>query len=301
MKRPNLNRQNDCVNKKKSAHLQDEEPINIQEKSDNSELKINSKLQYLRNKININKELKEKAYNQNKTEKIEENTENKNLNNAPKISKTAFLKNIRKIQRPTLNEETDKTNSQQSKESFERRSRVRRTQNNNSSPKNQKSTRKFISFKDTSFKVTQKGSSNLMLTVVAVMLVLGACLVFMAPTLQAWMAQSKEYQQLENQIAQTQKQNEELKKKLEELKEPSYIADQARQRLGYVRKGETTYVVVDPETIKEQKNEAENNQTAPRKPWFNLIQDSIKVIEEGKNKPAEKETKKPAEEETKTN
>lgn len=52
---------------------------------------------------------------------------------------------------------------------------------------------------------------------------------------------------------------------------PDYIANEARKRLGYVRQGEVTYVVVNPETIINQKEEDKNEQQLPRKPWFSLI------------------------------
>ena len=102
----------------------------------------------------------------------------------------------------------------------------------------------------------------------------------MAPTIKAWMNQSQDYYKLEQQIADTKKQNENLKAKLKELSEPNYIATQARQRLGYVRKGETTYVVIDPETVTKEKQSTTTNTNAPRKPWFGLIKDSIKTVEE---------------------
>ena len=270
------------------------------ENSKENKSTVSSRFKYLSNKINPLKELKDKDYNnvstnssQPKSSFLDKNhTSNtshsshlgqeNNLNNAnlkaPKIEKERFIKSIRKINRPQEKE----TPSENIRISAEKRERQRKIQNNSSSPRDMKSTRRFTGLRETSFKVTQKGSSNTMLTVVAIFLVVGACLVFMAPTIKAWIVQSQEYNRIENQIAQTNKQNQELKDKLKKLNESSYVADQARQRLGYVKKGETTYVVVDPQTITKQKEQENVNVKAPRKPWFSLIKDSVKAVEETK-------------------
>lgn len=261
---------------------------------------VSSRFKYLSNKINPLKELKDKDYNNisSKSPQVQSSSVDKNQTNntsysshlgqesklndtnlkAPKIEKERFIKNIRRINKPQEKE----TPSENIRISAEKRGRQRKVQNNSSSPRDMKSTRRFVGLRETSFKVTQKGSSNTMLTIVAVFLVVGACLVFMAPTIKAWIVQSQEYNRIENQIAQTNKQNQELKDKLKKLNESSYVADQARQRLGYVKKGETTYVVVDPQTITNQKEQENTNVKAPRKPWFSLIKDSVKAVEETK-------------------
>ncbi len=314
MKRPNLNRQGSNANKnpnfaekqtsntnsnskyfstdkgigktsgnRKNSNHEDNEP------KENT-TKLSSRFKFLRSKINPTKELENKDYIGKTHSDTVKNTSHEAKIKAPKIEKETFIRSIRKINKTQKNEaESENLNQRILRE---KRERKRKIQNNSSSPHDLKSTRRFNNLRDTSFKITQKGSSNIMLTVVAVFLVVGACLVFMAPTIKAWIVQSQDYNRVENQIEQTRKHNQELKNKLQKLNESSYVADQARQRLGYVRKGETTYVVVDPQTITKQKQDDSVAQKAPRKPWFSLIKDSVKAIEESKTSDKKKAVKK---------
>ena len=267
-----------------------------------------SRKNWFQKKIDVNKLLKNKKYlniyksskaesvsTDNITEKANskknsanfrapfESEDNKEqLYVAPKIEKDKFIKSVKKINNP--NAKVKNFENLTENENFIRHHRVRKTYNNASSPEKIQSERSFLGLRKTSIKVTQKGSSHRMLLLVSVLLIIAVCLVFMAPTIKAWVVQSREMQKIQTQIEQTKKHNQHLKKKLKELSNPSIIADQARQRLGYVKKGETTYIVVDPQTVTKVRPKSSFIEKAPRKPWFNLLYDSIKSIEEQKNK-----------------
>lgn len=64
--------------------------------------------------------------------------------------------------------------------------------------------------------------------------------------LRSWMHQQEQSRELAAQISQVKVQNEALEQEIERYQDPDYIARQARERLGYVRPGEVTYIVVDP-------------------------------------------------------
>lgn len=64
--------------------------------------------------------------------------------------------------------------------------------------------------------------------------------------LRSWMHQQEQSRELAARISQVKAQNEALEQEIERYQDPDYIARQARERLGYVRPGEITYIVVDP-------------------------------------------------------
>ncbi|GAA3648084.1 hypothetical protein GCM10022237_04600 [Nocardioides ginsengisoli] len=76
-------------------------------------------------------------------------------------------------------------------------------------------------------------------------LVLAVLAVSYASSLRAYLQQRGNIDQLEKQIAAREATISDLKRQKERWSDPAYIAQQARERFGYVDKGETPFVVVD--------------------------------------------------------
>ena len=92
------------------------------------------------------------------------------------------------------------------------------------------------------------------------------------------MVQQEEYRDLKLQLSQAQTTNKDLDAQLKRWDDPEYVAGQARARLGYVRPGETTYVVVDPPPEPAGHSTAEASQvpSAPP-PWFMVLNSSLET------------------------
>ena len=68
----------------------------------------------------------------------------------------------------------------------------------------------------------------------------------LVPSLFQWWQQERELVQIKSQVAEQQKKNADMQRQLDLWNDPDYISTKARERLGYVRPGETQYTVVDP-------------------------------------------------------
>lgn len=76
-------------------------------------------------------------------------------------------------------------------------------------------------------------------------LVLAVLAVSYASSLRAYLQQRGQIERLEAQISEREGNIADLKREKERWEDPSYVAQQARARFGYVMRGETPFVVVD--------------------------------------------------------
>lgn len=313
MKRPNLNKKGSFSARKlaspqagQTSSTSDNSESTAQESNAKENLGSASKIfTRKRSNMTLKSRLRSKAFLNSDTDEKgsshhsgEDSAEAKNTTDsagnstarkAPRIIKSDVLKPIERSKDKGQAEGTDSTStagrrSRRSNHSWSR-NRGRRAYNNYSS-----TTASQRSKAPDGIRIQKKGSSNLVLTLVSVFLVTGLCLGFMAPTIRAWINQSQEYSKLQNEIEQTKQTNQKLQQQLQELSDENHIADQARQRLGYVRQGETTYVVVDPQSVQPDKVEQSAEQQQPRKPWFNLIEESVRNLEKPKGAKSEANT-----------
>jgi hypothetical protein len=79
--------------------------------------------------------------------------------------------------------------------------------------------------------------------------------------------QRRQQQQLGDQLT-------ELQQRKEQLSDPAQVEADARQRLGYVRPGETPYVVVLPSVTPSSTPQAGGG-TKAAKPWYERLWDSF--------------------------
>ncbi|MFC5727947.1 MULTISPECIES: FtsB family cell division protein [Nocardioides] len=94
-------------------------------------------------------------------------------------------------------------------------------------------------------RVEQRQRSRLTGRAAILVLVLAVLAVSYASSLRAYLQQRSHIEQLEGQIADREHNIDGLKSEKERWQDPSYVAQQARARFGYVAAGETPYVVVD--------------------------------------------------------
>ena len=96
--------------------------------------------------------------------------------------------------------------------------------------------------------------------------------VMLVPSLYQWWQQERELAQIKAQVAEQQKKNADMQRQLDLWSDPDYISTQARERLGYVRPGETQYTVVDPgPQYQDSAMAAAAAPTGPARPWVQQV------------------------------
>ncbi|WP_255491773.1 septum formation initiator family protein [Actinotalea sp. JY-7876] len=85
--------------------------------------------------------------------------------------------------------------------------------------------------------------------VLSVVLLVGFTMLF--PTLRAYLAQQAELDALAREVAAAEQAEEDLAAERDRWADPAYVEAQARDRLNYVHPDETSYRVIDPETVVE--------------------------------------------------
>ena len=108
------------------------------------------------------------------------------------------------------------------------------------------------------------GGLDISTRLVVVLTVAAILAVMLVPSVYQWWQQERELAQIKAQVAEQQRHNEE--------NDPDYISTQARERLGYVRPGETQYTVVDPgPQYQDSAMAAAAAPTGPARPWVQQL------------------------------
>lgn len=112
-----------------------------------------------------------------------------------------------------------------------------------------------------------------MSTRLLVVLIVAAILsVMLVPSLYQWWQQERELAQIKTQVAEQQQKNADMQRQLDLWNDPDYISTQARERLGFVRPGETQYTVVDPgPQYQDSALAAAAASTGPARPWVQQL------------------------------
>jgi len=118
-------------------------------------------------------------------------------------------------------------------------------------------------------------------------------LVTLIPTVRAYLTQRSEIAQLEQQVADAEQREQNLRAELSRWEDPAYVAAQARERLAFVMPGETAYKVIDPDFVEEPEPLLPDDNVhaglpaledlvdvSNDQPWFSSIKDSIRVAGE---------------------
>lgn len=127
------------------------------------------------------------------------------------------------------------------------------------------------------------GSTWLSRVLVLAVVSLAVFLMVFSP-LKSWMEQQQHARELAAEIARTKAENEALEEEIARYQDPEYVSRQARERLGFVKPGETTYVVVDPPgQVKPKVTSGWVEKDTNDLPWFGLIVEGLKVAGSGKS------------------
>lgn len=111
------------------------------------------------------------------------------------------------------------------------------------------------------------------------------------PTVRAYLAQRAEIDALDAAVIAAEQEEERLQAELDRWDDDAYVATQARERLSYVRPGETAYRVIDPEVVVEPVVEGSatadgtvQGPTLPSDggvaPWYTTVWESVQIAGE---------------------
>ena len=107
---------------------------------------------------------------------------------------------------------------------------------------------------------------------VVVLTVAAILSVMLVPSLYQWWQQERELAQIKAQVAEQQQKNADMQRQLDLWNDPDYSSTQARERLGFVRPGETQYTVVDPgPQYQDSALAAAAASTGPARPWVQQL------------------------------
>ena len=116
------------------------------------------------------------------------------------------------------------------------------------------------------------GGLDVSTRLIVVLTVAAILSVMLVPSLYQWWQQERELAQIKAQVAQQQQKNADMQRQLDLWNDPDYISTQARERLGYVRPGETQYTVVDPgPQYQDSAMAAAAASTGPARPWVQQL------------------------------
>ena len=94
----------------------------------------------------------------------------------------------------------------------------------------------------------------------------------LVPSLFQWWQQERELAQIKAQVAEQQQKNADMQRQIDLWNDSDYISTQARERLGFVRPGETQYTVVDPgPQYQDSALAAAAASTGPARPWVQQL------------------------------
>ena len=101
--------------------------------------------------------------------------------------------------------------------------------------------------------------------------------ILVAPTLRAYLQQQSDIEALRDKVSQQQRGVEELKQEQARWADPAYVEQQARTRLKFVKVGETSYTVLDPEQKDTTGSIAHGGDAA--EPWYDTVWSSMQAAD----------------------
>jgi cell division protein FtsB len=113
--------------------------------------------------------------------------------------------------------------------------------------------------------------------------VLSIAFVLVFPTLRQYLDQQVALEQLRAEVAQAERERDDLQAELARWSDPAYVEAQARERLAFVMPGERALRVADPEVVPDTPaGDVATTPTPvepddPTRPWYAQIWDSVQV------------------------
>lgn len=102
----------------------------------------------------------------------------------------------------------------------------------------------------------------------------------LAVPVRTYIAQRKEFSQLQQSNAELIQQTREYRSRLAQQSDPAYIENEARARLQYVMPGDKAVVIVDPAGQARQAEQAAERQRAAT-PWYENLMDAVSTPPKG--------------------
>lgn len=113
---------------------------------------------------------------------------------------------------------------------------------------------------------------------VLVMVVLIVLAAFLISPVKQLLDEAQANRQLHEQIEQEKARQQQLKDQIAQWDDPDYVAAQARERLGYLKPGQTQFVVVDPSGRFVKPKQEQKPLEGPAKPWFLKMGQSLDAL-----------------------
>lgn len=132
---------------------------------------------------------------------------------------------------------------------------------------------------------TRKANTPAVWRMAFVLMVFVLVAVFLFPTVRGYISQRQEIAALEQDIENQKRDIESLEEQISAWEDPDFVEQQARERLRFVRPGETAFTVLDDTGA--QLTEAipgmapVSNDIHELRPWYGEVWESIKVSNEG--------------------
>ncbi len=123
------------------------------------------------------------------------------------------------------------------------------------------------------------GGLNISVRFLVALAIVGVLLATLVPLGLQWMKQEQSYRSVLQDVASAQEQNEEMRDQLDLWNNEDYVAAQARDRLGYVRPGETQFVVTDAPAEQSQSGEVKEKSAGPEKPWMWTVLENLRDVD----------------------
>lgn len=119
------------------------------------------------------------------------------------------------------------------------------------------------------------GGITISVRLLVLMVVVAAVVVTVVPVAFQWLQQEQAYRSAVEEVAQQSEYNQQLREQLADWEDEGYITAQARERLGFVREGETQFVVIDAPQSGEEPEEHTEVLLGPPKPWSWLLLEAL--------------------------
>ena len=96
-------------------------------------------------------------------------------------------------------------------------------------------------------------------------------------SLRAYLSQQAQYDAVVDRIKEASDTSTTLENELAQWKDDTYVRSQVRERLGYVMPGDTSYVVVGADSMKEAEARGGATPGSPDAPWYEKLRDSSRA------------------------
>ncbi|MGL4175118.1 MAG: FtsB family cell division protein [Dermatophilaceae bacterium] len=117
--------------------------------------------------------------------------------------------------------------------------------------------------------------------VAALLTIVAFLTVLLGPTVAAWLGQRADIAALRDQVAEQQRDVAALETERERWRDPAYVEQQARERLKFVKPGERSYTVIDPEPATGTVDPVPDVVVAgePDLPWYAAVWESAQTAD----------------------